>query len=98
MWGLPKLVSLQMWIHHIRTSFKRIPSRTTIHMQARPTSNIWKYFAVSVSEEDRRIKITKRKVWTCKRKTNGDGKYLWWIKSKILEGNKKLTTVTKRNR
>ena len=31
-------------------------------MQARPTSNIRKYFAVSVSEEDRRIKITKRKV------------------------------------
>ena len=43
-------------------SFKRIPSRTTIHMHARPTSNIWYYFAVSVSEEDRRKKRTKRKV------------------------------------
>ena len=67
-------------------------------MHARSTLNIWKYFAVSVSEEDRRNKRTKGKVWACKRKTNGDGKDLWWIKSKIPEGNKKLITVTKRNR
>ena len=67
-------------------------------MHARLRSNIWKYFAVSVSEEYRRNKRTKRKVWACKRNTNGDGKDLWWIKSKIPEGNKKLTTVTKRNR
>ena len=56
-------------------------------MHARPTSNIWYYFAVSVSEEDRRKKRTKRKVWTCKKKPNGDGKNLWWVKSKITEGN-----------
>ena len=67
-------------------------------MHARPTSNIWKYFSASLSEENRRNKRTKRKVRACKRKTNGDGKDLWWIKSKIPEGNKKLTTVTKRNR
>ena len=58
-------------------------------MHTRPTSNNWKYFAVTVSEKDLRSKRTKRKVWTCKRKTNGDGKDLWWIKSKIPEGNKK---------
>ena len=67
-------------------------------MHTRPTSNIWKNFAASVLEEDRSNKRTKRKVQVCKRKTNGDGKDLWWIKSKIREGNKKLTTVTKRNR
>ena len=58
-------------------------------MHGRPTSNIWKYFVASVSEEDRRNKRNKRKVWECKRKTNGDGKDLRWIKSKIPEGNKK---------
>ena len=98
MWVLPKMVSFQMWKHHRRTSFKKIPSRATIHMHARPTLNIWKYFATSVSEEDRRNKRNKIKVWECKRKTNGDGKDLWWIKIKIPEGNKKLTRVTKRNR
>ena len=67
-------------------------------MHARPTSNIWKYFAVSVLQEDRRNKRTKRKVWACKRKISGVGKDLWWTKNKIPEGNKKLTTVTKRNR
>ena len=58
---------------------------------------IWKYFAALVSEEDRRNKRTKRKMWKCKRKTNGDGKDLW-IKSKISEGDKKLAVVIKRNR
>ena len=83
MWVLSKMVSLQMWKHHIRTSFKRILSRTTIHMHARPTSNICIF-----SIRSRRNKRTKREVWTCKRKTNRDGKDLWWIKSKIPKETK----------
>ena len=76
MWVLTKMVSLQMWKYHRRISFKRIPSRTTIHMHARSTSKVWKYFAVLISAEDRRNNITKKEVWKSKRKTHGHGKYL----------------------
>ena len=69
-----KMVSLQMWKHLRRTSFKWIGSRTTMHMCARPTSELWKYFADSVSEEYRWNKKTKRKIWKCKRETNVDSK------------------------
>ena len=72
MWALPKMISFQMRKHH-RTSFKKIPSRGTIHMHERPTSNIWKYYATSVSEEDRRNKeknsmsMQKKNKWRWKR-------------------------------
>ena len=62
MWLLPNMVSIQMWKHHRRTTFKQIPSRTAIHMHAKITSKVWKYFVFSVPEEDRRNKRTKWEV------------------------------------
>ena len=58
--------------NHRRASFNRIPSRTTIHMYARPTSKVWKYIAVSVSEENRRNKRTKTNM-----KMQKENKWKW---------------------
>lgn len=73
MWVLPKTVSRQMWKHH---RSKSLPSRTTMHMHARPASKVSEYFAVSASKVDRRNKGTEREVSVSKIKTNGGEKDL----------------------
>ena len=40
MWVLPKMILLHMQKHHRMASFRRTPSRTTIHMRARQTSKV----------------------------------------------------------
>lgn len=76
MWVFPKMVSLQTWKHHRRTSLKGIPSRIKAYMHARPAPNIWKYFAYSISEKDRANKRPKRKVWKSERRADEDGQVL----------------------
>ena len=60
MWVLPKMMSLQMWKHYSRTSFKEIFSRAAIHMCAKWTC-LRKLCRLSTLEVDRRNKRTKRK-------------------------------------
>ena len=62
--------------HHRKTVFKGIPSRTTIHVSARPTSKAWKYFTDTVLEEDKRKKKELKEKYENAKESNGNGEDL----------------------